>query len=80
MQTLSGGRVEVTELSVAAGSRADRKPLHALKLPQDTLVLSVSRGDEDIVPGGDFTFRDGDHIIVIAQRESIAKIQSLFSR
>jgi trk system potassium uptake protein TrkA len=77
--SLSGGKVEVTELSVSEASRIRDKPLKKLKLPQDTLILSVIRGEEDIIPGGDFQLRSGDHAIVITGRESVAKIESLFT-
>jgi trk system potassium uptake protein TrkA len=78
VHSLSGGRVEVTELSVSEGSRVKNKPLKKLKLPPDTLILSVIRGDRDIIPDGEFQLSSGDHVIVITGRESVPKIESLF--
>lgn len=78
VHSLSGGKVEVTELSVSEGSRAENRPLSSLKLPPDTLILSVIRGSQDIIPDGDFRFQSGDHAIVIAGGESVARIQDLF--
>jgi trk system potassium uptake protein TrkA len=78
VHSLSGGKVEVTELSVSEGSRVRDRPLRRVKLPPDTLVLSVIRGDQDIIPDGDFRFASGDHVIVITGRESVSKIDSLF--
>jgi trk system potassium uptake protein TrkA len=78
VHSLSGGKVEVTELSVSEGSRVRDRPLRRVKLPPDTLVLSVIRGDRDIIPDGDFRFASGDHVIVITGRESVSKIESLF--
>jgi trk system potassium uptake protein TrkA len=78
VHSLSGGKVEVTELSVSEGSRVRDKALRKVKLPPDTLVLSVIRGDRDIIPDGDFRFSSGDHVIVITGRESVPKIESLF--
>jgi len=78
VHSLSGGKVEVTELSVSEGSRVRDRPLRKVKLPTDTLVLSVIRGDQDIIPDGDFRFASGDHVIVITGRESVSKIESLF--
>jgi trk system potassium uptake protein TrkA len=79
VHSLSGGKVEVTELSVAAGSRAAGNPLKRLKLPQDTLVLSVIRGDQDIIPDGDFRFQSDDHVIVITGKEAVSRVQALFT-
>ena len=78
VHSLSGGKVEVTELSVSAGSRVRDRPLKRLKLPPDTLILSVIRGEEDIIPDGEFRFASGDHVIVITGRESVPKIEALF--
>jgi trk system potassium uptake protein TrkA len=78
VHSLSGGKVEVMELSMAVGSPAEDKPLKNLKLPRDTLILSVTRGDQDIIPDGDLVLRSGDHIIVIARKESVPKIEEMF--
>ena len=78
VHSLSGGKVEVTELSVSEGSRVRDRTLRKVKLPPDTLVLSVIRGDKDIIPDGDFRFASGDHVILITGRESVPKIESLF--
>jgi trk system potassium uptake protein TrkA len=79
VHSLSGGKVEVTELSVSEGSRVRDRPLRKVKLPPDTLILSVIRGDEDIIPDGDYQFQSGDHVIVITGRESVSRIESLFT-
>ena len=79
VHSLSGGKVEVTELSVSEGSRVRDRALRKVKLPPDTLILSVIRGDEDIIPDGDYHFQSGDHVIVITGRESVSRIESLFT-
>lgn len=78
VHSLSGGKVEVIELSVAVNSRADNRRLKTLKLPRDTLVLFVIRGDRDIIPDGELVLRSGDHVIVIAGKESVPKIETMF--
>jgi trk system potassium uptake protein TrkA len=78
VHSLSGGKVEVMELSMAAGSPAEDKRLKNLKLPRDTLILSVTRGQQDIIPDGELVLLGGDHIIVIARKESVPKIEELF--
>ena len=78
VHSLSGGKVEVTELSVAAGSRVEDQPLNKLKLPPNTLVLYVIQGDQYIIPDGEFKFHSGDHVIVITTKESVSKIHAMF--
>lgn len=77
VHSLSGGKVEVMELSMAVGSPAEDKRLKNLKLPRDTLILSVTRGEQDIIPDGELVLRSGDHIIVIARKESVPKIEKM---
>ena len=78
VHSLSGGKVEVMELSMAVGSPAEDKRLKNLKLPRDTLILSVTRGEQDIIPDGELVFHGGDHIIVIARKESVPRIEEMF--
>jgi trk system potassium uptake protein TrkA len=72
------GRVEVIELLVAhspiSGSR-----IRDMKLPPKTLIVSIAREGDDILPDGNSTVLNGDHIIVIAEKESIPKLEAIFT-
>jgi trk system potassium uptake protein TrkA len=72
------GKVEVIELLV------DKSPvsgdrLSAIKLPPQTLIVSIAREGEDILPSGDSIVQNGDHIVVIAEKESVSKIEAIFT-
>ncbi len=77
--SISGGKVEVLELAVEKASRTIGKKIMELKLPRQTLVISVTRGDNHIIPDGDLTLENGDYIIVIARKESVARIEEIFT-
>ncbi len=77
--SISGGKVEVIELSVTASSRMVGKKIKEIRLPRDSLILSVSRENADIIPDGDLALQSGDHLIVIARKESVSKLEQLFT-
>ncbi|KPJ87633.1 MAG: hypothetical protein AMS17_08015 [Spirochaetes bacterium DG_61] len=72
------GMVEVIELLVENAPISDSR-ICDLKLPPQTLVVSITRGNKNILPNGNSTIQNGDHIIVIARKESILKIESIFT-
>ena len=77
--SISGGKVEILELSVTNGSRSLGKKLRDIKLPGDTLVLSVNRGSEDIIPDGDLALLEDDHLIVITHKTAVPAVEKLFT-
>lgn len=76
--SISGGKVEVLELAVEKASRTIGKKIRELKLPRQTLIISVTRGDNHIIPDGELALENGDYIIVIARKESVARIEEIF--
>jgi trk system potassium uptake protein TrkA len=76
---ISGSKIEVIEMSVDAASRAVGKRLRDIKLPPNSLVLAATREDQNIIPTGDFTLHTRDNLIVIAQRESVPRLEAMFT-
>lgn len=77
--SISGGKIEVLEVGVEETSKANGKKLKELKLPHQSLIISVTRGSENIVPDGNFTLYSGDYLIVIVKKEFIQNIEQLFA-
>jgi trk system potassium uptake protein TrkA len=77
--SISGGKVEIIELSVTEKSRGNGKKLSEIKLPEDTLILSVNRGSHDIVPDGTMSLLEGDNLLVITRKTAVPAIEKLFS-
>lgn len=67
-ETFAKGRIELVELKVLAGSKLkDIKLMDLYKIVRiKVLVCAVARGEEVIIPSGDFTLREGDHFYVTA--------------
>jgi Trk K+ transport system NAD-binding subunit len=70
--------VEVIELLVANSPVTGYK-IRDIKLPPQTLIVSIAREGDDILPNGDSTVQNGDHIVVIAEKESVPKIEAIFT-
>ena len=79
VHSISGGKVEVIELSITKSSRMAGKKIKEISFPSHTLILSVTRGDTDIIPDGELSLQSGDYIIIIARKESIPKVEEIFA-
>lgn len=79
VHSISGGKVEVMELSVERGSRIANRPISKIRLPEQTLIVSVTRDSENIIPSGDLSLQSGDDLIVIAKKDSVPKVEALFA-
>lgn len=55
------------------------KTLHQLALPGDTLVLSIQRGGNLLVPHGDTLIEYGDHLTLMSSLDWMAVSQHLFT-
>jgi Kef-type K+ transport system membrane component KefB/Trk K+ transport system NAD-binding subunit len=56
------------------------KTLHQLPLPGDTLILSIQRSGNLLVPHGNTQIEYGDHLTLMSSLEWVALGQQLFSR
>lgn len=73
-QKLSKHRTMV-EFSVAEGSRLDGCPVKDFTWPKDSLLVSIRRGETDMIPHGDVQIMAGDLIYVLAEDREIDTIQ-----
>ena len=72
--------IEIIQLTAAPESKFIGKTMREINLPSDSLIISVKRGDEEILPDGNYSVQAGDTVIMIARRESIEKIEHLFTK
>ncbi len=75
---LHGVDAEVIEYVIAKNNSLTRKQLRDLHFPKSALIGCVIRGDETILPNGDFIFQLNDKAIVFAMPEAISKVERLF--
>ena len=80
IHAVSGGNLEVVELSVQEGSRVANKRIRDLKLPYHSLLLFISRGDENYLPHGDDFLFPHDNVVLITRKENTGKLDQLFAK
>ncbi len=71
--------IEIMQLTAAPESRLIGKTMREINLPYHSLIISVKRGNDDILPDGNYTIQAEDTVIMIARRESIEKIENMFT-
>lgn len=77
--SLHGVDAEIIEYIIEKDSKITNKPLRKIKLPQNTLIGGVIRGEEKFIPNGDSTLMKGDRVIVFAISDSISALEKMFS-
>ena len=73
-----GEAAEAIELEVPADAPATGTTLAELPLPEEALVVSLTRDGQVRVPGGTDQLRAGDHLVVFALRSAISDLERLF--
>jgi trk system potassium uptake protein TrkA len=67
LMPMARGRINITEVRLAAESPAVGKSLLELDISENSLVACVIRGDEVIVPRGSTRLEADDHLLLISQ-------------
>jgi trk system potassium uptake protein TrkA len=80
IQDFADHQIEMVQLPVEVESRVINRPLKDLRLPDQTRIAVILRGEELIVPGGNDAIMAGDEVIVIGLTDNILEIERLFQR
>jgi trk system potassium uptake protein len=76
--SLHGVDAEVIEFVVTKNNQLTKKNLRDLHFPKTALIGGVIRGNDSLIPNGDFRLEVDDKVIVFALPEAIGKIEQLF--
>jgi len=79
VENFADGRVQIREFRVNGGVLAD-KYLRDVVFPRPCVVAAILRGGETIVPGPGEQVREGDHLYLVARRESMEEFGGMFAR
>ena len=76
IDTFAKGRVEILKFKIPENSPLDNIQIADIisKLNCDVLVCGVERGDEALIPHGDFTLKSGDYISVLVPLKTEARL------
>ena len=71
---LGEGRAEVLEVVARLPGRGHSAKLKSLDLPRGTVIGAIVRDNDVIVPHGETSLRDGDHVIVFTVAEKVDRV------
>jgi len=71
-------RAEMLELLAQPGATAVDKELKHLKMPNGSVIGAVVRGEQVIIPNGDFRIKEFDRVMVFSLIKSVHKVEKLF--
>ena len=76
LEKFAQGQVEVVEIHIGKDHPFCDLPIIEFKSKFDTsaLICMAERGDEVIIPGGDYVIREGDSIFITASRKDITDL------
>nr|MBA2332509.1 NAD-binding protein [Actinomycetota bacterium] len=75
------GQVQLVEFDIESGASTELvgMPLRDAKLPRDSKIASIIRGEEMILPGGDAVIDPGDRIVVIGSPQAALEWSELIA-
>jgi len=80
MEDFARGRIRMVELTIPTGAKYVFKNLKDIPLPPGTLITSIIRGGEVIIPRGEDILTPGDNIFVIGDRDGTAEVEKLLGK
>jgi len=76
---LKEGKLSIVKGKVSAKSKLADKPLKKLKMPKDCIIVSVLRGDDVIIPGGETVIKENDEILAVTAPSSQRSFSKLLT-
>ncbi|MEE8105375.1 MAG: Trk system potassium transporter TrkA [Planctomycetota bacterium] len=76
LASLGGGRGDMLEITLP--NEFEPKPLKEIEMPPDSLVATLLRKREVLVPGGATLLGPGDHCLVICNAERVEEVRRTF--
>ncbi len=77
MTTIADGGAEVLEARIGAGSPLVGKALKDSRLPKNSLVGTIVRGEGIIIPTGEDVIQEGDKLIFFTLKDAVKKLEKL---
>ncbi len=73
------GKAEAIEFSVPFECEIGNRKLKELNLPENSLIVAVSRNHRTYIPDGNFVLNQGDDVVIFAKKDAVEKLDILFS-
>lgn len=69
LTTLNKGQASICSVTIPYGAKVSGMTLKDVVMPESSLIVSILRNDDLIIPKGDTTIEDGDEVIVISENQ-----------
>jgi trk system potassium uptake protein TrkA len=74
---MKGGKVELVETELSSNSQILNRPIRDVRLPEDSLIVSIVRGDDVVFPHGNTVLQEGDTVMFLISKEKKAELRQL---
>jgi trk system potassium uptake protein TrkA len=75
---IGDGTVGIFEIEVSAEAPLAEQPITGFHLSSGGLLMLANREENSFIPRGDYVFKAGDRVILIAKNGSEKEIEKLF--
>ena len=75
---LEGGKGQAVEIIVKEKAKSVGSPISKIKLPKQTLIGAIVRGEKLIIPRGSDKIEAEDHLIIFTASSSLVEVKKLF--
>src|SRR5215210_54852 len=79
LAALRRGNIEIVEIEIGSKSPVLARSIHQLKLPGDSLIISVIRHDHGMIPTADTVFELGDSVIALVNADLEHELRDIFA-
>lgn len=78
LMMLKNGKITISEIEVMENSTVCSKSLKDVNLPKNSILISVIRDEEVIIPNGFTVLQKGDCIIAVSSKENQEMLKKVF--
>lgn len=75
---ISGSPYEIIEFELSQTSSLSYQQIKNLKLPKETLIIHVTRGETNIIPHGALALEPNDLVVLITRKDAVKRLESIF--
>jgi trk system potassium uptake protein TrkA len=80
MHRIGDGSLDIIEIEVSEAAPAADAPIPEFRLANECLVMLVYRENLSFIPRGDYVFRAGDRVVLLAKGGNKAAIEKFFGK
>jgi cell volume regulation protein A len=71
---------ELLDLIVPYKSAVSGKSIVEIDMPEDSLIVLISRNENFIVPSGGTIFQEGDTVLVLVNKNNLSEVRTILAK